>query len=103
MKHMIIDALEKKLVEALKSVDAHGDVAPAHVHDPMTMLLRENVVRDNLVRWDDVRGRYVLTGTGRRRISQGTRAPGAVVSFRSRGVVGSRVLKRKSVNTSVKE
>ena len=103
LQHIMIDALEKRLFEALKSVDAHGDVAPAHVHDPMTMLLRENVVRDNLVRWDDVRGRYVLTGTGRRRISQGTRAPGAVVSFRSRGVVGSRVLKRKSVNTSVKE
>jgi hypothetical protein len=39
---MMIDALEKRLIEALKSVDAHGDVAPAHVHDPMTMLLREN-------------------------------------------------------------
>ena len=60
---MIIDALEKRLVEALKSVDAHGDVAPAHVHDPMTMLLRENAVRANLMRWDDGRGRYVLTGT----------------------------------------
>ena len=103
MKDMIIDALEKRLVEALKSVDAHGDVAPAHVHDPMTMLLRENVVRDNLVRWDDVRGRYVLTGTGRRRIIQGSRAPGAVVSFRNRGVVGSGVQYRKSSNNSLKE
>jgi len=59
----MIDALEKRLIEALKSVDAHGDVAPAHVHDPMTMLLRENAFRANLIRWDDVRGRYVLTGT----------------------------------------
>jgi len=84
LKHMMIDALEKRLVEALKSVDAHGDVAPAHVHDPMTMLLRENAVRANLMRWDDGRGRYVLTGTGRRRISEGSRAPGAVVSFRNR-------------------
>jgi hypothetical protein len=103
MKHMTIDALEKRLVEALKSVDAHGDVAPAHVHDPMTMLLRENVVRENLVRWDDVRGRYVLTGTGRRRIGQGSRAPGAVVSFRNRSVVGSGVLHGKSSNSSLKE
>src|SRR5271170_431340 len=103
MKHMIIDALEKRLVEALKSVDAHGDVAPAHVHDPMTMLLRENVVRDNLVRWDDVRGRYVLTGTGRRRIGQGSRAPGAVVSFRNRSVLGSGVLHGKSSHSSLKE
>ena len=79
------DAPEKRLIEALKSVDAHGDVAPAHIHDPMTMVLRENAIQANLMRWDDVRGRYVLTGTGRRRIS---RAPGAVVSFRRRGVVG---------------
>jgi hypothetical protein len=41
---MIIDALETRLIEALKSV-----VAPAHVHDPMTMLLRENVIQANLV------------------------------------------------------
>ena len=27
-KHMMSDALEKRLIEALKSVDAHGDVAP---------------------------------------------------------------------------
>jgi hypothetical protein len=29
----------------LKSVDGHGDVAPAHVHDPMTMLLRGNAIQ----------------------------------------------------------
>jgi hypothetical protein len=103
LKHMMIDALEKRLVEALKSVDAHGDVAPAHVHDPMTMLLRENAVRANLTRWDDGRGRYVLTGTGRRRISEGSRAPGAVVSFRNRGVVGSGALHRKSADTNLEE
>ena len=99
----MIDAVEKRLIEALKSVDAHGDVAPAHVHDPMTMLLRENAFRANLIRWDSARGRYVLTGTGRRRISQGSRAPGAVVSFRNRGVVGSGALHRKSANTNLKE
>jgi hypothetical protein len=78
----MIDAPEKRLIEALKSVDAHGDVAPAHFHDPMTMLLRENAIQ--LMRWDDGRSRYVLTGTGRRRISTGSRAPGAVVAFRNR-------------------
>jgi hypothetical protein len=81
---LMIDALEKRLIEALQSVDAHGDVAPAHVNDPMTMLLRENAVQANLMRWDDGRGRYVLTGTGRRRISVGSRAPGTVLSFRNR-------------------
>jgi hypothetical protein len=39
------DPLEKRLIEALKTVDVHGDVAPAHVHDPMTMLLRENAIQ----------------------------------------------------------
>ncbi len=81
------DALEKRLIEALKCVDAHGDVAPARVHDPMTMLLRENAIQANLMRWDDVRGRYVLTGTGRRRTVEGSRAPGTVVSFRKRSAL----------------
>ena len=103
MKHVMIDALENRLIEALKSVDAHGDVAPAHVHDPMTMLLRENAIQANLMRWDDARGRYVLTGTGRRRISARGRAPGTVVSFRRRGVVGGGVAQRKSSNSSLKE
>ena len=62
---MMIDALEMRLIEALKNVDAHGDLAPAHVHDPMTILLRENALQANLMRWDDARDRYVLTGAGR--------------------------------------
>jgi hypothetical protein len=65
----------------------------------MTMLLRENNIQANLVRWDDVRGRcYVLTGTGRRRIGAGCRALGTVVSFRKRGVVGTGSPHRKSAN-----
>ncbi len=84
----MIDVLEMKLIDALKSVDAHGDVAPPHVHDPMTIVLRENALQANLMRWDDARDRYVLTGAGRRRISARNRAPGTVVSFRKRGVPG---------------
>ena len=99
----MIDALEKRLIEALKRVDAQGNVAPAHVHDPMTMVLRENAIQTHLVRWDDARGRYVLTATGRRRISAGSRAPGTVVSFRKRGVVNSGALHRKPSNANVKE
>jgi len=49
------DTLEKRLIEALQSVEAHGDVAPVHVHDPMTMLLRENAIQTHLMRWDDAR------------------------------------------------
>ena len=103
MKLVMIDALEKRMIEALKSVDAHGDVAPAHVHDPMTMLLRENAIQANLMRWDDARDRYVLTGTGRRRLSARSRAPGAVVSFRKRGVMCSGAPYRKPANTNLTE
>ena len=98
LKRLMIDALETRLIEALKSVDAHGDVAPNHVHDPMTMLLRDNAIQAHLMRWDDARGRYVLTGTGRRRISAGSRTPGTVVSFRRRGVVGTGSLHREPAN-----
>ena len=83
---MTIEALEKRLIEALKSVDAHGDVAPGHVHDPTTMLLRESAIQANLMRWDDARDRYVLTGTGRRRISARNRSPATIISFRKRAL-----------------
>jgi hypothetical protein len=69
----------------------------------MTMLLRENAIQAHLMRWDDARGRFVLTGTGRRRMSAGSRAPGAVVSFQKRGVVNGGVLQRKPTNANVKE
>ena len=97
------DPLEKRLIEALKTVDLHGDVAPAHVHDPVTMLLRENAIQAHLVRWDDLKGRYVLTGTGRRRIIAGSRALGTVVSFRRRGVIDSAAPPRKPAKAEVKE
>ena len=99
----MINAVEKRLIEALKNVDAHGDVAPAHVHDPMTMLLRENAIQGNLMRWDDTRDRYVLTGTGRRRMGAGSRAGAAVLSFRKRDVGRVRELHGASGNSNVKE
>ena len=78
------DSLEKRLIEALMKIDSHGDVAPAHVQDPMTMVLRQRAVQADLMRWDDSRGHYVLTGTGRSRISGRSRAPGVVVRFNKR-------------------
>ena len=42
------DPLETRLIEALKTVDVHGDVAPAHVHDPMTMLLSGKAIQTHL-------------------------------------------------------
>jgi hypothetical protein len=56
------DVIEKRLIEALESVEARGDVAPFHVHDPMTMPLRESSIQAHLMHWDDFRGRYALTG-----------------------------------------
>ena len=38
------DAQEKRLIEALRKVDAHGDAAPANVQDPMTMVLRQRAI-----------------------------------------------------------
>ena len=92
---------EKRLIEALRNVDAHGDVAPPDVHDPMTMLLRENAIQAHLMRWDDVRDRYVLTGTGRRRISARGRASGTIVSFRKREALPGGVPHRKPGKTEL--
>jgi hypothetical protein len=78
------DDQEKRLIEALRKVDAHGDVAPAHVQDPMTMVLRKRAIQADLMRWDDSRGHFVLTGTGRSRISARSRVPGAVGRFKTR-------------------
>jgi hypothetical protein len=79
----MIDAQEKRLIDALRKVDAHGDVAPAHIQDPMTMVLRQRAIQSDLMRWDDSRGHYVLTGTDRRRISVRSRVPGAVVRLKT--------------------
>ena len=48
---VMTDAQEKRLIEALRKVDAHGDVAPAHVQDPMTMVLRQRAIQADLMRW----------------------------------------------------
>ena len=78
------DAQEERLIEALTKVDVHGDVARTHAQDPMTAVLRQRAIQADLMRWDDSRGHYVLTGTGRNRISVRSRAPGVVVRFKKR-------------------
>ncbi|SEB58061.1 hypothetical protein SAMN05443249_0564 [Beijerinckia sp. 28-YEA-48] len=80
---------ELKLIEALKQVDAHGDVAPPHVQDPTTMVIRQLAVQADLMRWDGDRGRFVLTSTGRSRISKRASSTGTVLRFRSREKDGS--------------
>jgi hypothetical protein len=78
------DSFGNKLVEALKNLDTFGDIAPAHVQDPTTMIIRQIAVQDDLMRWDSDRGRYVLTLTGRRRIAGRVHHSGAVLRFRKR-------------------
>jgi hypothetical protein len=48
-------------------------------------------------------GRYALTGAGCRRISAGGRAPGTILSFRKRDVLGSGVQHRKPASGNPKE
>ncbi|HUI19785.1 MAG TPA: hypothetical protein VLZ74_01890 [Methylocella sp.] len=93
---VMIDAQEKRLTEALMKVDTHGDVAPAHVQDPMTMVFRQKAIQANLMRWDDNRGHYVLTGTGRSRISARSRAPCAIARFKPRNGTGDAAGHRKA-------
>ena len=50
----------------------------------MNMVLRQRAIQADLMRWDDSRGHYVLTGTGRSRISARSRVPGAVVRFNTK-------------------
>lgn len=78
------DTREKRLIEALRKVDTLGDVAPPHVQDPMTMVLRQKAIQADLMRWDDSRGQYVLTGTGRSRIGKRSHGPGAIIRFQAR-------------------
>jgi hypothetical protein len=75
---------ETQMIEALKKVDVYGDIAPPHVQDPMTMVLRQNAIQADLIRWDDSRGRFVLTGTGRNRITARSRTSGKILRFKTR-------------------
>src|SRR5580704_19796138 len=83
----VAETPETQLLEALKKVDVYGDIAPAHVQDPMTMVLRQNAIQADLIRWDDSRARFVLTGTGRNRITARSRSSGKILRFKMRALV----------------
>ena len=87
---------ETQLIEALKKVDVYGDIAPPHVQDPMTMVLRQNAIQADLIRWDDSRGRFVLTGTGRNRITARGRTSGKILRFKMRDEKDRRAPLRKA-------
>jgi len=44
----------------------------------MTAVLRQRAVQADLMRWDDSRGHYVLTGTGRKPNQRAQPRPGVV-------------------------
>ncbi|WP_442755985.1 hypothetical protein ACNHKD_04925 [Methylocystis sp. JAN1] len=90
------DSQEDQLIEALRKVDAHGDVAPPHVQDPMTMVIRQRALMADLMRWDDRSGRYVLTGTGRSRITARHRTPAAVLRFKPRAETAGAAKRRNA-------
>ena len=48
------------------------------------MVLRQKAIQADLIRWDHSRGRFVLTGTGRNRITARGRASGKILRFRMR-------------------
>jgi hypothetical protein len=87
---------ETQLIEALKKVDVYGDIAPPHVQDPMTMVLRQNAIQADLIRWDDSRARFVLTGTGRNRITARSRSSGKILRFKMRDENDGRTPLRKA-------
>jgi hypothetical protein len=79
-----------------EKVDLYGDIAPPHVQDPMTMVLRQNAIQADLIRWDDSRARFVLTGTGRNRITARSRSSGKILRFKMRDKNDGRVPLRKA-------
>ena len=87
---------ETQLIEALKKIDVYGDIAPPHVQDPMTMVLRQNAIQADLIRWDDSRARFVLTGTGRNRITARSRSSGKILHFKMRDKNDGRAPLRKT-------
>ena len=87
---------ETQLIEALKKVDVYGDIAPPHVQDPMTMVLRQNAIQADLIRWDDSRARFVLTGTGSNRITARSRTSGKILRFKMRDEKDGRAPLRKA-------
>jgi hypothetical protein len=62
-----------------------------------------DAIQANLMRRNDARGRYALTGAGRRRISARGRVPGTILSFGRRDVLRSGVPQRKPASGYLKD
>ncbi|HRY04836.1 MAG TPA: hypothetical protein P5256_17010 [Beijerinckiaceae bacterium] len=67
---------------ALRNVEQHGDVAPpAASETPSNVAARHRACLENLIAWDDARGRFVLTATGRTRLTGATRVSATVTTL----------------------
>lgn len=64
---------------ALRNVDQHGDVAPpAASETPSNVAARHRAFLENLIAWDEARGRFILTATGRSRLASVARPSASV-------------------------
>jgi hypothetical protein len=55
-----------------------------------------NAIQADLIRWDDSRARFVLTGTGRNRITARSRTSGKILRFKMRDEKDGRAPLRKA-------
>ena len=82
------------LITALKLVDAIGDISDRDPSGPSQVAIREIVLRKGMARWSDEAGRFVLTTTGRARLSARPRSvSSAVLPFPSR-ITGKKALRQ---------
>jgi hypothetical protein len=57
---------------------------------------RRDAIQADLIRWDDSRARFVLTGTGRSRITARSRSSGKILRFKMRDEKDGRAPLRKA-------
>jgi len=69
---------------------------PSRLSIPIVSVLRQNAIQADLIRWDDSRGRFVLTGTGRNRITARSRTSGKILRFKMRDDTEGRAPLRKA-------
>ncbi len=73
---------EERVCAALECVVRVGDVDEGRTDRPSTVAIRELALKQGLIAWHPVAGRFVLTSSGRaRRSQQRARATQSVVSF----------------------
>lgn len=73
-----VSSQESRLLAALRQVEREGDIGSGRADDPATMILRQVALRDDLIRWDDLTGRFQITSSGLARLRR-VQTPSAVI------------------------